>query len=427
MLKALKYRLYPNKEQKIVLDKHFGSVRFIYNLALETKKTAYYAGVNLSRYDLQVQLKGLKQDLEWLKEINSQSLQVALMNLDASYLAFFRGLKDGSIAKKKNNYVSSRLSKGLPIDPKKFQDIGKPKFKSKRDNNQSFNCPQSFVFEDGKLFIPKLKTGINIVLHRELKGEQRNITIAKTATGKYFVSVLVETGTKAPKLKKIKKETAVGVDLGIKTFAVCSDGKEIESPKYLRKSIDRIKVLQRRLSKKQRGSKNKEKASKRVAIVHEKIANQRKDFLHKESNLITKNYDTMCFEDLGVSNMVKNHNLAQSISDAGWGMFTQFVKYKSEWSGKNYIEIDRFDPSSKLHAECGYIYKELQLHEREWNCPKCNKLVHRDKNSAINIRNFAIKQTGAERSKEPVELPTLVGTLKQEIPLVMEETPIPLG
>ncbi len=414
MLKAFKYRLYPNKEQQVVLDKHIGSVRFVYNLALETKKTAYNnAHINLSRYDLQVQLKELKKECEWLKEINSQSLQVALMNLDGSYLNYFRRLKDGSIAKKKNNYITSILSKGLLINENKFQNIGKPKFRSKKDSIQSFSCPQRFSVKNNKLYIPKLKTGIKITLHRELIGQQRSVTISRTSTGKYFASILVEDLKEVPKLKKIKLETSVGIDLGIKTFAVLSDGNEIESPKYLKEGLNRIKILQKRQARKKKGSINSKKALKKIALAHEKVANQRKHFLHKESNLITKNYDTICLEDLAVSNMVKNHKLAQSINDAGWGTFTQFIKYKSNWRGKNYIEIDRFDPSSKLHAKCGYINKELDLSQREWLC-KCGEVVQRDVNAAINIRNFAIKKSGAVRTKELVELPTLVGAMKQE-------------
>jgi putative transposase len=217
----------------------------------------------------------------------------------------------------------------------------------------------------------------------------------------------------APKLKKIKPETSVGLDLGIKTFAVCSDGKEIESPKFLRESLKRIKILQKRQAKKNKDSNNSKKALKKIALAHEKVANQRKDFLHKESNLITKNYDTICLEDLAVSNLVKNHSLALSISDSGWSIFTRFVKYKADWGGKNYIEIDRFFPSSKLHAKCGYINKDLELIQREWTC-KCGELVNRDLNAAINIRNFALKQTGVGRSKVLVELPTMVGAMKQE-------------
>jgi putative transposase len=377
MLLGKKYRIYPTVQQQSVLDSHMNAVRYIYNLALETKTTAYQkAGVNLTRYDLQKQLKDLKQDCEWLKAVNSQSLQVAIMNLDAAYTSFFKG-------------------------------GGFPSFK-KKGGTQSFNCPQNFSIEDGKLFIPKLRTGIKIVLHRDLGGEMRNATISKTATGKYFVSILVNDGIEKQSTE-IVREKSVGVDLGIKTFAVLSDGTEFQNPKYLKKSLQRLKILQKRLSKKVKTSKNRNKARHKVALLHEKVANQRKDFLHKTSNSITKNYDTVCFEDLNVKGMIKNHKLAQSISDVGWNMFATMCKYKA----KNYLEIGRFQPSSKL-CGCGVINKELTLQDREWTCKSCGTTNQRDLLAANNIRNFAIINSGQEMPVVPVELPTIVGAMKQE-------------
>lgn len=384
MLKAYKYRIYPNIEQKILLEKHFGCVRLIYNLALETKSNAYsHGGVNFSRYDLQVQLKEMKQEFEFLKEVNSQSLQVSLLNLDSSYQGFFKG--KSSFPKYKNKYA-----------------------------NQSFQCPQFFSVEENKLYIPKLKTGLKIVLHRALVGEQRSVAISKTPTGRYFASILVEDGKEYPELKPIKKSTAVGADLGIKTFAVLSDETEIESPQYLRQLLERIKILQFRLSRCKKGGKNYKKLSKKIAKLHEKVANQRKDFLHKGSDLITKNYDTLCFENLAVKNMVKNHNLALSISDAGWGKFTEFVKYKCKFRGKNYLEIGRFEPSSQTHNKCGFVNKNLKLSDRTWIC-ECGAVVKRDFNSAEFIRDKALENSGLGRPEEPAELPTLVGAVKQEI------------
>ncbi len=384
MLRAFKYRIYPNIEQKVFLEKHFGCVRLIYNLALETKSNAYsHCGVNFSRYDLQVQLKEMKSEFSFLKEVNSQSLQSSLINLDTAYKRFFKG---------QSNF---------------------PKYKNKW-SDQSFQCPQSFLVEENKLYIPKLKTGIKIVLHRALIGEQKNVTISKTPTGRYFASILVEDGKPYPELKPIKKSTALGADLGIKTFAVFSDDTEMESPKYLRELLDRIGILQKRLSRCKKGGQNYKKLSKQIAKLHEKVANQRKDFLHKGSDLITKNYDTLCFEDLDVVGMMKNPDLALSIADSGWGMFTDFVKYKSKWRGKNYIEIGRYEPSSQTHNECGFVNKNLKLSDRTWVC-KCGKTVQRDKNSAEFIRDTAIKNSGLGQPEEPAELPTLVGAVKQEI------------
>lgn len=365
MLKAYKYRLYPDDSQKELLDKHLGCVRFVYNLALETKTSAYSTHrKNLSRFDLQSQLKDLKNDCTWLKDVNSQSLQSALLNLDSAYCNFFKG-------------------RG------KF-----PNFKKKSDK-QSFHCPQSIDIEKCRLYIPKFNDGIKIVLHRKIKGEIRSATISKTPTNKYFVSILCETGVVIPIKKPIDIKTSVGIDVGIKTFAVLSDGTEFENPKYLKNSLQRLKVLQRRVSRKVKGSNNRKKAAKKLAVLHEKITNQRKDFLNKVTDAITKRFDTVCIEDLSPKNMVKNHNLAQSISDASWGTFGIFLKYKSEWRGVNVLEIARFYPSSKMHNKCGYINKDLKLNDRQWICAKCGKLVGRDKNAALNILDLGILKHSA--------------------------------
>lgn len=380
MLKAYKYRILPNKTQAKLINKHIGSVRFLYNLALETKQMAWAGSrVDLNRYDLQKQLKDLKKDLTWLKEINSQSLQVALMNLDAAYLRFFKG---------QNSF---------------------PKFK-KKSNGGSFNIPQNVLLENGKLIIPKFKKGIDIVLHREAKGEIRQATISRTTTGKYFVSILCETGEPIKPKTVVKESTTVGIDLGIKTYIVSSDGKEFDNPKFLRKAQNRLKYVQRKYSK-HKGKRTKH----RLAILHEKIANQRKDFLHKTSSELIKNHDSLAIEDLAVSNMVKNHKLAQAISDVSWSTFVTMLEYKADWYGKNILKIGRFEPSSKLHANCGYINKDLTLSDREWTCPKCGELVSRDVNAAINIKSFALRNilSGTDR-KNQGKLPGLLGALTLE-------------
>lgn len=381
MLKAFKYRLSPTKEQSILLNKHIGASRFVYNLALECKQMAWAGSkVNLSCFALHSQLKDLKTECEWLKEINSQSLQQSITNLDKAYTAFFKG---------QNSF---------------------PKFK-KKSNGGSFNIPQNVLLENGKLIIPKFKKGIDIVLHRETKGEIRQATISRTPTGKYFVSILCETGEPIKPKTVVKESTTVGIDLGIKTYLVSSDGKEFDNPKYLRKAQSKLKYVQRKYSK-HKGKRTKQK----LAILHEKVANQRKDFLHKTSSELIKNHDSLAIEDLAISNMVKNHKLAQSISDAGWGMFVTMLEYKAEWYGKNILKIGRFEPSSKLHANCGHINKELKLSDREWICPKCGELVSRDVNAAINIKSFALKNhlSGEHRLKNQDELLTLVKVLTSE-------------
>lgn len=380
MLKAYKYRILPNKTQAKLINKHIGSVRFLYNLALETKQMAWAGSrVELNRYDLQKQLKDLKKDLTWLKEINSQSLQVALMNLDTAYLRFFKG---------QNSF---------------------PKFK-KKSNGGSFNIPQNVLLENGKLIIPKFKKGIDIVLHRPIKGEIRQATISRTPTGKYFVSILCETGEAIKSKAKVEENTTVGIDLGIKTYLVSSDGKEFDNPKYLRKAQSRLKYVQRKYSK-YKGKRTKHKLAK----LHEKVANQRKDFLHKTSSELIKNHDSLAIEDLAVSDMVKNHKLAQAISDVSWSTFVSMLEYKAEWYGKNILRIGRFTPSSKTCSNCGSINKELQLKDREWTCSSCSSVLDRDVNAAINIKSFALRNilSGTDR-KNQGKLPGLLGALTLE-------------
>lgn len=381
MLKSFRYRLYPTKEQSILLNKHIGASRFVYNLALECKQMAWVGNkVNLSCFALHSQLKDLKTECEWLKEINSQSLQQSITNLDKAYTAFFKG---------QNSF---------------------PKFK-KKSNGGSFNIPQNVLLENGKLIIPKFKKGINIVLHREIKGEIRQATISRTPTGKYFVSILCETGEPSEPKTVVKESTTVGIDLGLKTYIVSSDGKEFENPKFLRKAQNKLKYVQRKYSK-HKGKRTKH----RLAILHEKVANQRKDFLHKTSTQLIRDNQSVAIEDLAVSNMVRNHKLAQSISDVSWSTFVTMLEYKADWYGKNILKIGRFEPSSKLHANCGYINKDLTLSDREWVCPKCGELVSRDVNAAINIKSFALKNylSGEHRLKNQDELLTLVKVMTPE-------------
>ena len=380
MLKTFKYKLTPTKEQIILLNKHIGASRFVFNLGLETKQMAYVGNkVNLSCFALHKQLTELKTECEWLKEINSQSLQQSITNLDKAYTAFFKG---------QNSF---------------------PKFK-KKSNGGSFNIPQNVILENNKLIIPKFKKGIDIVLHRPIKGEIRQATISRTPTGKYFVSILCETGDVIKTKLTIKEETTIGIDLGIKTFIVVSNGKEYDNPKFLRKAQSKLKYIQRKYSKK-KGKRTKQK----LAVLHEKVANQRKDFLHKVSSELINNHDSIAIETLQVSNMLKNHTLAQAIQDAGWGMFVTMLEYKAKWQGKNIMKIGTFEPSSKTCSCCGHINKELTLKDREWTCKGCGTLLNRDVNAAINIKNFALRNylSGTDR-KNQGKLPTLVGALTLE-------------
>lgn len=387
MLKAFKYRLYPNKEQQTLLDKHFGCVRFVYNLALETKQMAYLgAKKNLNCYQLMAQLPDLKKECEWLKEVDSQALQQCIIDLDKAFTSFF---------KSKSSF---------------------PNFKSKHKSRQSFRSPHAVKLRiiDNKLWLPKFKSGISIIQERPLKGEIKNATISKTSTGKYFVSILCETGELIPKKPEITDNKSIGIDLGIKHFIVTSDGQEIDNPKYLRNSISRLKVLQRRMRNKKKGSANKKKAYKKIALIHEKVANQRRDFLHKLSSKLISENQTICCEDLRINNMVKNSKLSLSISDAGWGMFVDMLKYKAEWYGKNLLQIPTFEASTKVCHKCGAMNHNLTLQDREWLCVSCGTVHHRDINAAKVIKAYCLNNSGSASPVVPVESPTLVGTKKQE-------------
>lgn len=381
MFKSQKYRIFPTKQQEILINKHIGACRFVYNLALETKLAAYAGNkINLTCFDLINQLPDLKKECIWLKEISSQSLQQSVINLDKSYTRFFKGL---------SNF---------------------PKFKKKNSKN-SFINQQNIIIKNNKIYISKFREGIKIILHREFSGIIKRATISKTSTNKYFVSILIDTQKEAPIKQLIKENTTIGIDLGIKSFLVASNNQIFDNPKYLRNNLPKLKYIQRKYSK-YKGKRTKHK----LALLHEKIANQRKDFLDKTSMQLIKNHDSIAIEDLNIQGMVKNHKLAQSINDVGWGMFITMLEYKAEWYGKNILKIGRFDPSSKTCSNCGSINKELKLQNREWTCKHCGSILDRDINAAINIKSFALKNylSMDNRLKNQNELPTLVGVLTSE-------------
>ena len=361
--RAYKYRLYPNKQQEVLLAKHFGCCRFIYNYALDKKIKAYQKDkTNLSRFDIQADLPKMKKSEEyhWLSEVNSLSLQAALANLDSAFVKFFREKK------------------------------GFPKFKSKKDNRQSFSIPQNtrVKFDEGRVYIPKFRQGIKARFHRKFEGLVKTSVITRTSTGKYYISILVEVNEVDAAPKPISENKAVGIDLGIKTFAVLSDGTEIQNHKYLKRSIKKVKRLQRSLSHKTKGSKNREKARLRLARAHERVCNQRNNFLHQVTHRLVANYDTICLETLSASNMVKNHHLAQALEDIAINRFNTLLEYKAKEYGVNILRIGRFEPSSKM-CTCGYINHNLTLSMRRWTCPVCGVTHDRDLLAANNIKRFA--------------------------------------
>jgi len=270
------------------------------------------------------------------------------------------------------------------------QKKGFPTFKSKKNNKQSYQYPRGCSIENGLLYVPKLKQGIIIKQDRPFEGEMKTFTISKTSTNKYYVSILVETTDKVIKPKKLKNKTTVGIDLGIKDFAILSTGEKIINPKHLAKSERRLKIRQRRLSKKVKESNNRNKSRRLVARSHEKVKFQRNDFLHKLSTKLIRENQSICLEDLNVKEMMKNRYLAKSIGSVGWSTFKSMLEYKANWYGVNFIEIGRFEPSSQICSSCGYQNKELTLKDRIWICKECGIKHDRDINAALNIKNFGI-------------------------------------
>lgn len=366
MLKAFKYRLYPNKEQKVLLEKHFGCVRFVWNWALGKKMEAYQKDkINLSRYELQAELPKMKKgDQPWLAEVGSLSIQSKLEDLDKAYTSFF---------KKKVAY---------------------PKFKCKR-NDQKFRIPQNTKvdFEKGKVIIPKFLGGIKCIFDRQFEGDISSSYVSRTTTGKYFISILVEDGKELPIKPKVVEKSTIGIDLGLKHFAILSNGTKIENPKPLKRFLKKLKKQQRQLSKKTKGSNNRNKQRIKVAKSHEKITNCRKDFHHKLSHKLTHDNQvkTICMETLSTKDMMENSYMARQIADVGWNTFTNILKYKCDWYGKNFVQIGRFESSSKL-CSCGYINQTLTLKDREWTCPSCKITHDRDILAANNIKKLGLGQ-----------------------------------
>lgn len=380
MFKSFKYRIYPTKDQEELIAKHIGCCRFVYNLALETKNTAYLGAKHtLSAFDLMKQLPDLKKEYLWLKEVSATSLQQAVLNMDKAFKEFFTG---GSF----------------------------PKYKSKHNEKQSFATPQFIKIKNEKLYIEKFRKGIKVELHRQLKGVIKNCTISKTPTGKYFASILCDTEEDIPPKPPVTEQNTIGIDLGIKSFLVTSDGQEYANPTFYKKSLSKLKYVQRKYSK-YKGKRTKQ----RLALVHEKVANQRKDFLQKLSTKLIRENQSIAIESLSVQEMMQNRQLAQSIGDVGWGMFSDMLKYKAGWYGNNILPIGRWEPSSKTCSSCGDINQELELSHRTWKCTSCGTTHDRDINAAINIKNIALKSNvSGTDTKIQDELPTLVGVLTPE-------------
>ena len=385
MLKAFKYRIYPTKTQIQLIEKHFGSTRFLYNYFLDYRQKEYAKGQKVNYMTTQLKLTELKKlkDYEWLNECGSQSLQMALRELDNSYQRFFKQLG------------------------------GYPKFKSKKNNHQSFTAPQNIKIENNKTYLPKFtKDGIKTKFHREIPKDAilKQATISRT-NNQYFISILVDDNIPTP--KPIKAKNAVGLDVGTETLITTSDYVKYPNLRHTKKYEQKLKKLQKALSKKQHSRKkgdttpksnNYLKQLKKVQKLHTKIYNSRKDYLHKISNEITNQYDIVCLESLNIKGMVKNKRLSKSISDVAWSEFMRQLEYKATWKGKTIIKISKWFPSSQICSNCGSSTGKKPLNIRKFDCPECNtKNIDRDINASINIRNYGLGQTDNRNSAGTVD------------------------
>jgi putative transposase len=354
--RAYKYRFYPTDEQKRILAQTFGCCRYVYNWALRKKTDAFYKdGVRLYYKDLSASLTDLKKQEEtiWLVAVSSVPLQQSLRHLDKAFINFFEG---------RGKY---------------------PKFKKKRNQQSATYADTAFRWDGKHLTLAKMAEPLAIRWSRSLpKGSKPGtVTITKDCADRYFVSILLEDDIAHLETT----EQTVGADLGLKDFVILSTGETVGNPKFFRKDEKKLAKAQRRLAKKQKGSKNRAKARRKVARLHARIADRRRDFLHKLSTRLIRENQTICVESLAVKNMVKNHSLAKAIQDVGWSEFVSQLEYKAEWYGRNLVKIDKFYPSSKRCFDCGHILDSLTLDIRHWVCPECGVAHDRDVNAARNI------------------------------------------
>ncbi|MFA5407581.1 MAG: RNA-guided endonuclease TnpB family protein [Bacilli bacterium] len=420
MMRAYQFRIYPTADQRQCLSQCFGASRYVWNWALQLIKDNFNH-TEMIRYswggdpatsneedaltmkfhgckDTSLELfnidatkcsllltpaarrkagrlpcglqhePGLKDVQPWLHDVPDKILRYSLRNLGTAFKNFFKADKNGARR-------------------------GYPKHKTRRDH-QSIQFQGENVRLDtrtGLMSVPGLKN-VEVRLHRSMDGKIGTTTISKTKSGKYYVSFQVDDGRDLPLTKPVSRDRVIGIDVGLASYISTSEGDKIDGLQPLREAEQRLAVLQRRLSRKQKGSKNQDKARLKVSRMHEKIANQRSDFQHKLSRELVDNHDAIVLESLNIKGMVRNHHLAKSISDAGWSEFMRQIKYKADWAGKTVIEIGQWEPSSKTCHSCGHKLDKLTLDVREWTCPRCGSVLDRDINAAINIRAIGIDQ-----------------------------------
>lgn len=364
---SYKFRIYPNHNQEQLIQRTFGCVRYVYNYYLAQRKEVYeQTGKSLSRFQQDKDLTTLKKKLDWLREPDKFALQSALKDLDCAYNNFFRRVRSG----------------GKP---------GYPKFKAKRTNRNSYRTNRVSVVGN---YIKSPKLGlVKCVISKELNGHILSATVSQNPSGKYFVSLCC-TDVEIEHLPITG--SVCGIDLGFKDLAITSDGKKYPNNRYFNVSEKKLTKLQRRLSRKTKGSKRWEKQRIKVARMHEHIANQRRDNMQKVTTELIRNYDVVCIEDLSVSNMIKNPILSKFVSDASIFEFRRELEYKAEWYGRDVVVIDKYYPSSQLCSHCGYQWNGTKdLSVRKWICPVCGVIHDRDINAAINILNEGLRQLAA--------------------------------